>query len=143
MRRHNNTIQTLKRLLLLLYFVAVIFICFFNFNEAGLHFSATFLGLPTDKVVHFCMLLPFPPLAYMNLTQKIPGRPLKLFWELIIIFLLGLAIGIITETLQGALTSYRSEDFYDIIADSCGALSGTLAVFVYVSFCHKARPKMA
>lgn len=111
-------------ILLLLYFAGVLFLCLFDFRNSGVRLSPTFWGIPTDKIVHFCMLLPFPIIAFLNVAKI--WRPRRAGWALAAIFILGVAFGAATEIMQGTLTSYRSEDVLDLVADGAGALAGTL-----------------
>ena len=54
----------LFRFFLLLYLAVVAFLCFADFNDMP-DIQKTFLGVPTDKIVHFCMFFPMPVIGYM------------------------------------------------------------------------------
>ncbi|MDN6280033.1 MAG: VanZ family protein [Psychroflexus sp.] len=46
------------------------------------------------------------------------------------IFLLAVIFGIIIEVLQDTLTSYRTFDYFDILANACGALLGLVIISI-------------
>ena len=51
------------RILFLLYLVAICILCFGKFSGSS-DFPTSLLGIPSDKIVHFLMFLPFPILAF-------------------------------------------------------------------------------
>ena len=58
----NQTRSIIAKIVMLLYVVAVAYLCFANFHKLP-EVPKTFLGIPMDKIVHFCMFFPFPILA--------------------------------------------------------------------------------
>ncbi len=50
---------------------------------------------------------------------------------LLIIFVCGLLLGILTETLQG-MTDYRSKDYFDVVADASGTFAGCLLILLFI-----------
>lgn len=110
--------------LMLLYFIALGFLCFGHFDNMS-DVPTTILGFPADKFVHFCMFLPFPLLAYATFCRRLRNG-----WRLVLtltgIFALGCLIGGGIELAQG-LTDYRSCDILDFRADAAGLAVGTLA----------------
>ncbi len=92
----------------------------------------TSLGLDIpyfDKVVHFTFYLVAGILGSIFLLY---GRVDKKGRKGIAVkLLLGLVgYGIIIEVLQGSLTTYRSAEFLDVLANSAGALMGILLMWV-------------
>jgi len=117
---------TLFRILTLLYLGAVALLCFANFNNVP-EVQKFFLGIPLDKIVHFLMFLPFPPLAYWSIGLSRKG----VFNTLLILvglFVLGCLIAWGTEYVQSKLP-YRSMDMMDFRADRIGLAFGALLTF--------------
>ena len=56
--------RLIARIVFLLYLAAVLYLCFGNFSDMS-SVAKHFLGIESDKVVHFLMFLPFPVLFYM------------------------------------------------------------------------------
>lgn len=111
------------RLALLLYVAAVAYLCFADFNDIpGSGFEL--LGIPADKLVHFCMFFPFPFIGFFAYDRKITGIPQAML-TLLSICSFGCIFAGLTEIVQGSLP-YRSEDIGDFgtdcIAIACAAL---------------------
>lgn len=122
-----STKTILARVLFFIYLAAIAFLCFMHVDKIP-DLQKTILGIPTDKVAHFIMFLPFPILtflAYDHLTNKA--------WNAILFavltFLAGAAIAALTEYVQGLLP-YRSKDFSDFRADLLALLISTAGVFL-------------
>ena len=63
----------LARILFFLYLAAVAFLCFMHVDKLP-DVQKFIFGIPTDKIAHFLMFLPFPILAYLaydHLTNKL------------------------------------------------------------------------
>lgn len=116
------------RLAFLLYIAAVIYLCFGHFdNVQGVKWS--YFGIPTDKIVHFCMFFPFVILS----NWAIGHRPKK--WYLgvlagILLGLLGLGIAALTEIGQNLLTDWRVGDISDYRADQLAVEISTILVII-------------
>ena len=54
----------LARFLFFLYLAGIAFLCFMHVDKLP-DVQKFIFGIPTDKVVHFGMFLPFPILAYL------------------------------------------------------------------------------
>jgi hypothetical protein len=107
--------RTFARVLFVLYLVAVAWLCFGKFSSVP-DVPRSFWGIPTDKVVHFLMFLPFPLLAYGALGV----RPRSFFLSLLLvagIFAAGCVLSGGTEVVQSFLY-WRSGDLRDFEADA-------------------------
>lgn len=82
------------------------------------------MGIPTDKVVHFAMFLPFVILGYPACDFLAIGHRRGI---IILVFLAGLLVALATEKGQ-SLTSYRSGDPLDLAADVTGLVTGAVIV---------------
>ena len=100
----NTTRSIIAKIVMLLYVVAVAYLCFANFHKLP-DVPKTFLGIPMDKIVHFCMFFPFPILAFFAYDK-------------------------LTEIIQGSLP-YRSQDIHDFGADLLSIGISGLLVFLY------------
>ena len=123
-------IKTIMTALLCVYLATLILLCMMK-TDSMPEVKFTLLGLPLDKVLHFCMFLPYPMLAFQVFVQK--GSTCLheiLLLGIILIFGAGLAYG--TERLQG-LTDYRSYEMADLFADMIGLIAGAAAVLLQIS----------
>ena len=120
----TKTLKTIFKVLFYLYLVAVAVLCFGSFNSLP-EVSKTILGIPTDKVVHFCMFFPFPILAFLA-YDKYTGDRKKVLLFAIVTFIVGCLIAAGTELGQAYLTEYRSGDPKDFLADFLALLSGSV-----------------
>ena len=106
--------RLIARVVFLLYLAAVIFLCFGNFSDMS-SVAERFLGIESDKVVHFLMFLPFPVLFYMAFGWRTRNP-----WHSILLAIAILALGSIiaagTELVQD-LIPYRASDIVDFMAD--------------------------
>ena len=123
----NRTRVILFRIIMLLYIAAVAYLCFANFNKLP-QAPRSLLGIPADKVVHFCMFFPFPILGFLA-YDDLTDTPLKAFAALISISAIGCIFAGITEIIQGSLP-YRSQDIKDFGADCLAIGIASLTVFI-------------
>lgn len=117
----------LSRILFLLYLCAIAMLCFMHTDKLP-DVQKFILGIPTDKVVHFIMFLPFPILAYLaydHLTNKVGAAVLFSFITLV----LGLLFAYGTEYIQGRLP-YRSMELNDFKADAIAIAISCVFVFI-------------
>ncbi|MBP5566965.1 MAG: hypothetical protein J6X57_05720 [Bacteroidales bacterium] len=117
----------LARILFLLYLGAIAFLCFMHVDKLP-DVQKFIFGIPTDKIVHFGMFLPFPILAYLaydHLTNKLGHAILFAVATLAI----GLAIAYVTEYVQGTLP-YRSMEMADFKADALALTVSCIFVFI-------------
>lgn len=121
---HNQKI--LFRGLFLLYLAGVLFLCFGRFDNAPA-VEWSFLGIPSDKLVHFCMFFPFPILAFLAFDQYTDTVPKTLAFVGITL-VVGVLLAIGTEWGQAHLTDYRSGDPKDLVADVTALVLSSLLV---------------
>jgi len=121
--------RLIARILFFLYLAAVLVLCFGQFKDAP-SVSWTLLGIPSDKLVHFCMFFPFPILAFLAF-DKYTETPRSTFLFSGITFLVGVALAFGTEWGQAHLTTYRSGDPLDWVADISALFISTLIVIIW------------
>ena len=134
--KQNRTRALVFRLLMILYVAAVTWLCFANFHRLP-DVPRTFFGIPTDKVVHFCMFFPFPILAFLA-YDPYTRTPWQALAALVSICAVGGIFAGCTELIQEQLT-YRSKDINDFGAD-CLAI-GIAGVLVFLIDVLKMRKK--
>lgn len=115
------------RILFVLYIAAVVWLCIHNFKSVH-DFPRTIAGIPSDKIVHFCMFFPFPFLTYISYERQKKGIGTTLLFVGATL-LLGIILAVGTEIAQSFLP-YRTADYKDLLADSLGLLSCSLIVLV-------------
>ena len=123
----TSTKTILARILFILYLAAIAFLCFMHADKIP-DMQKTLFGIPTDKVAHFLMFLPFPILAFLaydHVTNKVWSAVLFA----VLTFAVGAAIAWGTEYIQGMLP-YRSRDVADFRADLLALGISTLGVFI-------------
>jgi VanZ family protein len=117
------------RILFFLYLAGVLVLCFGNFeNEPSV--PETLLGIPIDKLGHFCMFFPFPILAFLAFDQFTDTVPKTLLFAGGTL-LVGILVAIGTEWGQSHLTDYRSGEPGDLVADVIGLMLSTLVVIFW------------
>ncbi len=113
----------------ILYLLAVLYLCFGKFeNTPDIPWS--FLGIPSDKLVHFCMFFPFPILAFLAF-DRFTDTPKSTFLFSGITWVLGLVLAFATEWGQAHLTDYRSGDPWDLLADVLAITLSTILVIFW------------
>ena len=122
------------RILLVLYLCAVAWLCFGHFSSIP-NVKMSYWGIPTDKIVHFIMFLPFPVLSFWAFDYK-AGKSWKSVLLVFILFLMGCIIAAATEIGQ-YYTSYRSSDPRDFAADILALAISSVAIIVIYFSCHK------
>lgn len=109
-----------------LYVAAVLFLCFAHFEQTPA-IEWSLWGIPSDKVVHFCMFFPFPILAFLAFDRYTDSVRSTLLFSGITL-LVGFLLAWGTEWGQAHLTDYRSEDPLDLLADGTALVFSTLLV---------------
>lgn len=113
-----------------IYVIAVILLCVIK-AESLPELPKSFLGIPLDKMVHFLMFMPFPVLGYMSFKPYNKGSSWKDFAVLAVLCILGAGFALSTEKIQ-SLTSYRSYEQADVLADFIGLSTGALMVLILI-----------
>lgn len=110
-------------ILLFLYLAAVVVLCIIQ-TESLPQVEPTWFGIPTDKIVHFLMFMPYPVLTWLLLHKE--GTTLaRQVGKGAVILLTGMAVAAATELVQG-MTEYRSGDILDFAADCTGMFTGII-----------------
>ena len=125
----NKRLKILFQIAFGVYVVAVLMLCFGHFDNTP-SLPTTFLGIPTDKVAHFCMFLPFPILAFLAF-DKYTETPKSTLLFSSLTFVLGSLLALGTEWGQTHLTSYRTGEPWDLAADLLAILLGTLVIIYW------------
>lgn len=116
---------------MVVYIGVVAYLLFANFEKLS-SVPRLFLGIPTDKVVHFCMFFPFPILAYLA-YDRLTDTPLKALAALVSICAIGAIFAGLTEIGQ-SLLPYRTQDISDFRADCIAiCIAGLLTFIIDVS----------
>jgi VanZ family protein len=122
---------------MVIYLGVVAYLLFANFEKIS-SVPKFFLGIPTDKVIHFCMFFPFPILAYLA-YDKLTDTPLKAFAALVSICAIGAVFAGLTEIGQ-SLLPYRTQDIKDFRADCIAiCIAGLLTFIIDVSKMRKVK----
>ncbi|MDO4212901.1 MAG: VanZ family protein [Bacteroidales bacterium] len=114
LKKGSATGTLIFNLLLFGYVATVGILCFANLNSLP-DIERFIFGIPTDKIVHFCMFFPFPILAFFAYDKQ-TDTILRAVGAAIVIWATGGIFAGLTETIQGLLP-YRSEDMTDFMAD--------------------------
>lgn len=120
----------IPRILMLLYISAVAFLCFHRFSSMP-SVPTTLLGIPMDKIAHFCMFLPFPVIAAMCF-DKVPAKQWQIIAANIAVLAAGCVFAALTEIIQSRL-SYRTGDKIDFLADALAMTIGSVATVVILT----------
>ena len=125
----NKRLKILFQIAFGVYVGAVLMLCFGHFDNTP-SLPTTFLGIPTDKVAHFCMFLPFPILAFLAF-DKYTETPKSTLLFSSLTFVAGVLLALGTEWGQAHLTNYRSGEPWDLAADLLALLLGTLVIIYW------------
>lgn len=126
--QRSRTRTLLFRIAMLIYIAAVAYLCLANFKSLP-KVSREFFGIPTDKIVHFCMFFPFPILGFYA-YDKYTETPWQALAAIVSVCAFGGIFAGLTELIQGTL-SYRSQDIRDFGADCLAIGISALLVFCY------------
>ena len=125
----KTSLKRIFQLGFIVYLLAVLYLCFGKFeNTPDLPWS--FLGIPSDKLVHFCMFFPFPILAFLAF-DRFTDTPKSTFLFSGITWVLGLLLAVATEWGQAHLTDYRGGDPWDLLADVLAITLSTILVIFW------------
>lgn len=117
----------IQKALFILYLLAVGYLCFGHFSSIPTT-PRDILGIPSDKWAHFLMFFPFALLLYRAFDWRTAG-----WWHSLLlvagIFAFGCLVAAGTEIGQG-MTTYRSKDPEDFVADILALALSTAAVLI-------------
>lgn len=120
-------------LLFAFYLAAVAYLCFLKPGSIPVLQQFIF-GIPTDKVIHFIMFLPYPILAYISFR---PDRMevLTHLLALIAIIAVGAAMSMGVERLQ--IAAGRNYDIKDFYANIAGMAAGAAITLIFILARHR------
>lgn len=119
--------STWRRVFIVLFvlYMGVLIYLYFGKFPSFLKLPRTILDIPSDKVGHFLMFLPYPFLAHgSSFTGKRKWR------DLLFVHLSGIVIAFVFELLQSTLVSYRTTDPWDLVANVASISLATLILSV-------------
>ena len=121
---------TYARIVFLVYLVVLLVLCFGQFSSTQ-DVPKFLWGIPTDKIVHFLMFLPFPILAYLAFDRFQGKRGSSLLWTAAV-FGAGVLLAAGTELGQAWLTTYREGDPNDFLSDLLALAVGSVIVLIVI-----------
>jgi VanZ family protein len=122
-------LKILFRVLFFVYLAMVLLLCFGKFNSVP-SVPLKLFGIPTDKLVHFCMFFPFPILSFLAFDRFTESVSRTLLFTGITLAA-GILLALFTEWGQACLINYRSGDLWDLFADVIALiLSSLLVIFL-------------
>ena len=120
-------------LLFAFYLAAVAYLCFLKPGSIPVLQQFIF-GIPTDKVIHFIMFLPYPILAYISFRPDRKGV-LTHMLALIAIIAVGAAMSMGVERLQ--IAAGRNYDIKDFYANIAGMAAGAAITLIFILARHR------
>lgn len=116
----------------ILYMTAVAVLCFLRPENLPQIETVSFLGIPTDKLLHFMLFFPFTILSSGIFINRKTGLPQALA-IIVILTLTGTVVAYGTEIIQ-SYTGYRTFEAADFHADAAGIAVGTAFYIAYIIF---------
>lgn len=127
-KEETSTRALVSRILMILYILAVGFLCFNNFKDLP-EAPKYLFGIPMDKIAHFCMFFPFPLLGFFSFDH-LRWSAVETIGHVISLIAWGCIFAGLTEIIQGMLP-YRSQDINDFKADVLAiAVSSTIVLLI-------------
>lgn len=120
-------------LLFAFYLAAVAYLCFLKPGSIPVLQQFVF-GIPTDKVIHFIMFLPYPVLAYISFRPDRKGV-LTHMLTFIAIIAVGAAMAMGVERLQ--IAAGRNYDIKDFYANIAGMAAGAAITLIFILARHR------
>lgn len=120
-------------LLFAFYLAAVAYLCFLKPGSIPVLQQFIF-GIPTDKVIHFIMFLPYPVLAYISFRPDRKGI-LTHMLTFIAIIAVGAAMAMGVERLQ--IAAGRNYDIKDFYANIAGMAAGAAITLIFILARHR------
>lgn len=123
----SRGLQNIGRCILAIYIIVILALCLGTFQGVSGMWK-TFWGIQLDKIFHFLMYLPYPPLAVWAFYQK------NKWWRLLLyILLIGIAYSGAIEIMQALFTDSRSAEWGDLLANVAGmGTSALLMSLIYI-----------
>lgn len=128
MNSNTSSRAIIFRILMILYILAVGYLCFNNFKKMPDDLPKMLFGIPIDKVVHFCMFLPFPILGFFAFDHD-KWSVIETIGKILELASFGCIFAGLTEIIQGQLP-YRTQDIADFKADAIAICLASLIVFI-------------
>lgn len=120
-------------LLFAFYLAAVAYLCFLKPGSIPVLQQFIF-GIPTDKVIHFIMFLPYPILAYISFRPDRKGVSTHML-TFIAIIAVGAAMAMGVERLQ--IAAGRNYDIKDFYANIAGMAAGAAITLIFILARHR------
>ncbi len=112
------------------YIITVLCLCLLNLSSTTQDLSFTFLGIPSDKIAHYLMYMAYPVVGWLFLSYN-KRIKIRLQYIYITLAVTGIVFSAITEVLQTLLTTYRTTEALDLLANILGVITGTLLMWVF------------
>ncbi len=113
----------------ILYLASVAILCFMHGDKLP-DLKETCFGLPSDKVAHIAMFLPFIPLSFFTFRNR-NNYAITDMLILTSLLILGAGTAYMTEVIQEKL-SYRTYDTKDLYADYIGLGIGYISITTWL-----------
>lgn len=126
-KQETSSRALILRILMILYILAVGFLCFNNFKDLP-EAPKYLFGIPADKIAHFCMFFPFPLLGFFSFDHQRWSK-IETVGNVISLIAWGCIFAGLTEIVQGMLP-YRSQDIKDFRADVLAIAISSLFVLL-------------
>ncbi len=126
MKKKTNTIW---KALGLIYLLTIFYLFLSDAKSLPKDVNFSIFNIPSDKIVHFIIYLPFSILFYKSFEWYL--KRFTIFKIIIFNILLGFILSITTETLQ-VLNPVRTVSIFDLFANFTGVLIGTLFLTLYI-----------
>lgn len=123
----NTKIRNVAIVVLILYIIASLY---FLLTPVSVSLKKDLLSIPTDKILHFLMFAPYP-LFFWIIFRYGKDNYVKRPINYIVIFLISISIGAVTEVSQTLLTVNRSGDIKDFFADVLGVTFTLIMLWIF------------
>ena len=125
----NKKIRTAAIILLIIY---IIISLYFLFTTVSLGVKSRLWSIPTDKIFHFLMFMPYPIFFWITIKYGKKNYK-KSFGIYFSAFTISLILGVLTEIAQKYLTNSRSGEIGDLLADTLGIIFALVLLWIFES----------
>ena len=125
----NKKIHTAAIILLIIYIIVSLY---FLFTTVSLDVKDGLWSIPTDKIFHFLMFMPYPVIFWMIIKYGKKNYK-KSFGVYFSAFTISLILGSLTEIAQKYLSYSRNGDIKDLLADALGIIFALLLLWIFES----------